>query len=145
MITLTDALAAAREKRQSEDNDRTLQTQLARGVLLALGERLASADLPRWHFIPNGEEIVVIYHQPGDGTKQRVGAWSFDAEYRLAFADEKTEWITKESWRRVIDKAVVIMAQVILDRETHGAPSESVEAVVVPLSDNPRFRPDNAG
>jgi len=141
MITLTDALVAAREKRQAENNDSILQWQLAQGVLQALGERLNSANLSRWYFVPSGEEIIVIYHQPGDGTKQRVGAWSVDSEYRLMFGDEKTEWVTKESWRRVIDKAVVIMAEIITACEAQNAP---FEPVVVPLIGNPRPQ-DNAG
>jgi hypothetical protein len=140
MITLTDALEAAREKRQSEHNDKILQWQLAQGVLQALGERLNAANLSRWYFIPSGEEIIVIY-QPGDGTKQRVGTWSVDSEYRLMFGEEKTEWVTKESWRRVIDKAVVAMAEIIAECEAQNAP---FEPVVVPLTGNPRPQ-DNAG
>jgi hypothetical protein len=141
MIRLTDALETAREKRQSEHNERVLQWQLSQGVLQALGERLSSANLPHWYFIPNGEEIVVIYQQPGEG-KLRVGSWTVDAESRLTFGDEKTEWITRESWRRVIDKGVVMTAQVILECETQNAP---FEPVVVPLIGNQRLKPDNAG
>jgi hypothetical protein len=143
MITLTGALTEARQKRQSKYNEFTLQWQLAQGVLQALGERLITADLPRWYFIPNGEEIVIIYHQPGTGSKERVGAWSVDEQFRLSLGDEKTEWITRESWRRVIDKAVVITAEVILDREAQNAPAEPV---VVALRENQRVqRPtDNA-
>jgi hypothetical protein len=143
MVTLTDALAEARQKRQSKYKELTLRWQMAQEVLRALGERLASADLPRWYFIPNGEEIVVVHHQPG-GTKERVGSWVVDEEYRLSFGDEKTEWISGESWKRVLDKAVMITAEAILDRELQPIP---IAPALVTRSDDQRLlrQPDNAG
>jgi hypothetical protein len=86
--------------------------------LRRLGESLSSARLPRWSFLPNGDEIVVVYNKDGAGSRQRIGAWIVDEEHRLAFGDARTEWITTESWSRVIDKAVMITAQVILDYDT---------------------------
>ena len=118
MISLTEALIAERQERQFDYKDRILRRQMAHEVLRGLGERLATADVPRWQFIPNGDEIVVLYHQPGHGTRERVGAWGVDDQFRLSFGEETTEWITSESWTRVIDKAVLLMANVILDRET---------------------------
>ena len=122
MISLTDALIAERQQRQFDYKDRILRRQMAHEVLRGLGERLATADVPRWQFIPNGDEIVVLYHQPGHGTRERVGAWGVDDQFRLSFGEETTEWITSESWTRVIDKAVLLMANVILDRETRVVP-----------------------
>ena len=122
MIGLTEALIAERQKRQFDYKDRTLRRQMAHEVLRGLGERLTAADLPRWQFVPNGEEIVVLYHQPGHGTRERVGAWVVDEHFRLSFGEETTEWITSESWARVLDKAVLLMANVILDRETKVVP-----------------------
>jgi hypothetical protein len=142
MVTLTDALAEARQRRQSKYKELTLRWQMAQEVLRALGARLASAELPRWYFILNGEEIVVVHHPPG-GTKERVGAWVVDEEYRLSFGDEKTEWITGESWKRVIDKAVLMTAEVILDRE---AQPIAFGPAIVARTDDQRLlgRPDNA-
>jgi hypothetical protein len=122
VITLMHALTVERQKRQLNSKDETLRRQMGQEVLRALGERLASAALPRWYFIPNGDEIVVVHHQNGTGTRERIGAWFVDEEYRLSFGAETTEWITGESWARVIDKAVVMTAQAILDRETQVIP-----------------------
>jgi hypothetical protein len=66
----------------------------------------------------------VIHTKNGAGQRQRVGSWVLDAENRLTFGPEKTEWITTESWARVIDKAVVLTAQVILDHESEDAPQD---------------------
>jgi hypothetical protein len=118
MVTLADALTTQRQKRELEYKELMFQWQLAQNVLQALGERLAATQLPRWYFIPNGEEIAVVHQPSSTATKERIGAWYVDEQYRLTFGEEKTEWITKESWRRVIDKAVVMTADVILDRET---------------------------
>ena len=144
MISLTDALFAERQKRQFEYKDRTLRRQMAHEVLRGLGERLAAADLARWQFIPNGEEIVALYHQPGHGTRERVGAWVVDDQFRLSFGEDTTEWITSESWSRVLDKAVLLMANVILDRETKVVPF--APAVLVRAGEQRVQRqPDQAG
>ena len=118
MLTLTDALTTERQKRELEYKEVMFQWQLAQTVLQALGERLAATQLARWHFIPDGDEIIVVHQQSNTGVKERVGAWYVDEQYRLTFGEEKTEWVTKESWRRVIDRAVAMTAVVILDRET---------------------------
>jgi hypothetical protein len=117
MIMLMDALSAERDKRRRNFKEEALKRQLGREVLRRLNECLGSAQLPRWYFIPNGDEIVVIHNRDGAGSRQRVGAWTIDEENRLAFGDERTEWITTESWARVIDKAVIMTAQVILDHD----------------------------
>ena len=124
MLTLADALTTQRQKRELEYKELMFQWQLAQKVLQALGERLAATQLPRWYFVPNGEEIVVVHQPSSTGAKERVGTWYVDEQYRLSFGEEKTEWITRESWRRVIDKAVVITADLILDRETQLIPHE---------------------
>jgi hypothetical protein len=128
MLTLADALTTQRQKRELEYKELTFQWQLAQKVLQALGERLAATQLARWYFILNGEEIIIAHQQSSTGIKERVGAWYVDEQYRLTFGEEKTEWITKESWRRVIDKAVVMTADVILDRETQLIPHEAAQA-----------------
>jgi len=117
MIMLTDALTTERQKRQQTWKEAALKRQMGQEVLRRLNECLTGAPLPQWYFIPNGDEIVVVHNRDGNGSRQRVGAWVIDEENRLAFGSERTEWITSESWARVIDKAVMITAQVILDHE----------------------------
>jgi hypothetical protein len=127
MIMLSDALTAERETRQRSYKEVTLRRQLSQEVLRQLAECLTSTAMPRWYFIPNGDEIVVV-HNKGAGARQRVGAWTIDDEHRLSFGAETTEWITPESWSRVIDKAVMITARMIVDAE-----SETVlEATMAP-------------
>jgi hypothetical protein len=124
MVMLIDALAAERDKRQQNSREEAVRHQMGREVLRRLGERLVAAPLPGWYFLPNGEEIVMIHNKTGAGIRQRVGAWRLDEENRLAFGPETTEWITTESWARVIDKAVVLTAQAILDFESADAPQD---------------------
>ena len=118
MLTLTEALTTERQKRELEYKEVMFQWLLAQKVLQALRERLAATQLARWHFIRDGEEIAVVHQPSNTGVKERVGAWYVDDQCRLTFGEEKTEWVTKESWKRVIDKAVAMTAVVILDRET---------------------------
>ena len=40
-----------------------------------------------------------------------------DPEMKLVFGTYTTEWITAESWSRVVDEAVQITAKVIVDAE----------------------------
>jgi hypothetical protein len=120
MVMLIDALTAEREKRQQSSQEQALKRQMGQEVMRQLGERLTAASLPGWYFLANGDEIVVIHNRDGANARQRIGSWILDEENRLAFGPEKTEWITGESWARVIDKAVVITAQVILDHEGVG-------------------------
>lgn len=115
---MADALTKQREKRETKYNEHMVRWQYAQKVLQGLAACLADTQLPRWSFTPNGEEIVVLYQQSSTGSKDRVGVWYVDDQYRLTFGEETTEWITQESWRRVIEEAVVITANVILDRET---------------------------
>lgn len=117
MVMLIDALVAERDKRQQWSKEEAVKRQMGREVLRRLGERLTAAPLQGWYFLQNGEEIAVFHNKNGAGTRQRVGSWILDEENRLAFGPEKTEWITTESWARVIDKAVVHTAQVIVEHE----------------------------
>lgn len=117
MMMLIDALIAEREKRQQFSHEQALKRQMGHEVMRALSERLTAARVPGWYFLANGEEIVVVRNRGGQNDRERVGSWVLDEENRLTFGTEKTEWITGESWARVIDKAVVITAQVILDHE----------------------------
>jgi hypothetical protein len=124
MVMLIEALTAERDKRQQSSREEAVRRQMGREVLRRLGERLTAAPLPGWYFLLNGEEITVIHIKNGAGPRQRVGAWVLDEENRLTFGSETTEWITTESWARVIDKAVVLTAQAILDHESADAPQD---------------------
>jgi hypothetical protein len=125
MLMLLDALTAERDKRRQSFREEALQRQLSREVLHRLGECLTAAQLPRWYFITNGDEVVVIHNKDGAGSRHRIGVWTVDEEYRLAFGSERTEWVTPESWARVIDRAVMITAQVILDHDVQVNPESS--------------------
>ncbi len=118
MVGLAEALVAEREKREREAKDVAAWREVGREVLGVLLQRLTADPLPSWFFILNGEEIVVAHTKNGAGARQRIGSWVVDPELRLVFDQEKTEWITTESWSRVVDEAVQITARVIVDTET---------------------------
>jgi len=117
MVMLVEALVAEREKRQRDSKDAAAKREVGREVLRVLVQRLTADPLPSWFFILNGDEIVVAHTRNGAGSRQRIGAWGVDQDLRLVFGEQMTEWITTESWARVIDEAVQITAQVIVDAE----------------------------
>ena len=133
MVTLTEALAAERAKRQQHET----REQIGRAVLEALAGRLNAEPLPGWLFILNGQEICVFRIQ--SGTREQVGTWTVDKEMRLVTGDHMTEWITVESYPRVIDEALQITAMLIVDAETTNAakPNDQEGAEIVELP--PRF------
>ena len=116
MVTLIEALAAERAKRQQVDADNSTRLQIGRAVLEALADRLNAEPLAGWLFVLDGQVIRAfrIY----SGAREQVGTWTVDEELRLVTGDQMTEWITSESWARVIDEAVEITAQLIVDAET---------------------------
>ena len=64
------------------------------------------------------DEVIVLRIINGATARERVGSWVVDQEMKLVFGPHTTEWITAESWSRVVDEAVQITAQVIVDAET---------------------------
>jgi hypothetical protein len=138
MLTLLEALTAERDKRRQSFRQEALQRQLSRQVLHHLAERLAAARLPRWYFIPNGDEIVVVHNKDGTGSRHRIGAWTIDAEHCLVFGSERTEWITSESYVRVLDTAILITAQAILDHDVQVNPEALAAAVAPPQAQRPQ-------
>lgn len=116
-MTLGEALAAERDKRQRDSKEAATKREVGRAVLRALAQRLTGEPLPSWFFILNGDEIVVAHTKSGAGSRQRIGAWVVDQDLRLVFGETMTEWITTESCARVVDEAVQITAQVIVDTE----------------------------
>ncbi len=117
MVGLAEALVAEREKRQREAKDAAAWREVGREVLGVLLQRLTADPLPSWFFIQNGDEIVVAHTKNGAGSRQRIGAWVVDQDLRLVFGEQKTEWITTESWSRVVDEAIQITARLIVDAE----------------------------
>jgi hypothetical protein len=133
MVMLGEALAIEREKRQREAADAATRLEVGRAVLRALAQRLTAEPLPNWFFMMSGDEIVVAHTRNGASSRHRVGSWVVDRQMRLVFGDLMTEWITAESCSRVVDEAVQITAQVIVEAEARAgglidAPSEQSAA-----------------
>ena len=119
MVTLTEALAAERAKRQQHDSDGSTRQQIGRAVLEALADRLNAEPLPGWVFVLAGQEIHLLRIRAGG--REQVGTWAVDEEMRLVAGDQMTEWITAESYHRVIDEALQITAMLMVDAEAAGA------------------------
>ena len=117
MVMLGEALSVEREKRQREAADDATRLEVGRAVLRALAQRLTAEPLPTWFFMLSGDEIVVAHTRNGASSRHRVGSWTVDRQMRLIFGDQTTEWITAESCSRVVDEAVRITAQVIVEAE----------------------------
>ncbi len=112
MVSLTEALAAEREKLQQDSADKHARREAGREVLEALFERLAGKPILGWSFVLGNDEIVVSHTKVGS-----IGSWGVDPDLRLKFGDETTEWITIESVGRVLDEAVAITARRMVDTE----------------------------
>ncbi len=69
-----------------------------------------------WLFVLDGQEIRAF--RINGGAREQVGTWTVDEEIRLVTGNQMTEWITAESWARVIEEAVEITAQLMVDAET---------------------------
>ena len=112
MVSLTEALAAEREKLQQDSADKHARREAGKEVLEALFERLAGKPLLGWSFVLGNDEIVVSHTKVGS-----IGSWVVDPDLRLKFGDKTTEWITVESVGRVLDEAVAITARRMVDTE----------------------------
>lgn len=116
MVELLEALSAERLKRQRDASDLATRQEVARVVLGALAERLNESAVPGWLFLLGGDHIKIAYGPPG--SQREIGTWKLDEHMRLAMGEETTtEWITPESFSRVIDQAVRATATLIVDRE----------------------------
>ena len=137
MITLMEALAAERVKRQQHNSDSSTRRQIGRAVLEALADRLNAEPLPGWVFVLAGQEIHVLRIRAGG--REQVGTWAVNEEMRLVAGDQMTEWITAESYARVIEEALQITAMLMVDAEAavaakpnNGASAEGAEIVELP-------------
>ena len=117
MTTLAEALTSEREKRRREAEDAATRREVGRAVLQAVAHRLNAEPLTGWSFISRGDEIIVARASGAAGTRQHVATWIVDQEMRLVLDQEMTEWITLESYQRVVDEAVRITARFIIDEE----------------------------
>lgn len=117
-MTLAEALVAQREQKRRETEEAATRREVGRAVLQALAQRLNAEPLPAWFFISKGDEILVAHTRTGATSRQHVGSWVVTDDLRLVFDDESTEWITAESWARVVDEAVKITARFIVDTES---------------------------
>ena len=140
MITLMEALAAERAKRQQHNSDSSTRQQIGRAVLEALADRLNAEPLPGWVFVLARQEIHVLRIRAGG--REQVGTWAVNEEMRLVAGDQMTEWITAESYARVIEEALQITAMLMVDAEAavaakpnNGAAAEGAKIVELP----PRF------
>ena len=132
VVELLEALAAERVKRQREASEVLARQELRKVVLGALAERLNESPVPKWLFQVEGDQLKIYFR--GVGSQSEVGAWALDDQMRLTMRDATTEWITAESFARVIDQAVQATAKLIVDREIAEG-REGAEIVELP----PRF------
>ena len=132
MVELVEALAAERLKRQREVSEASTREEVGTVILGALAKRLNETPVPQWQFLLQGDHIKIIFGAPGSQTQ--AAAWTVDDQMRLVTRDETTEWVTPESFSRVIDQAVRITAKIIVDREGGADPGG---AEIVELA--PRF------
>ena len=117
MVMLKEALETERERRKRETEETATEREVGRAVLQALLQRLTADSVPNWHFMLSDDEVSVLRIKNGATGRERVGSWVVDQDLKLVFGPHTTEWITAESWSRVVDEAVQITAQVIVDAE----------------------------
>ena len=132
MVELLEALAIERAKRERENSEASTRQELQKVVLGALAERLNESHVPQWLFQVEGNQLKIFFGSLG--SQSEVAAWSLDGQTRLVLGDNTTEWITAESFARVMDQAVRMTAKIIVDAET-GADRDSAGIVELP----PRF------
>ena len=115
MLTLTAALAAERSKRQNLETDDLAKQQVARAVLGVLAEKLHATPVAGWTFILEDQAIRIV--RTAEGSQHEFGNWGMDDKMQLVCGDATTEWITSESYARVINQAVALTARLIVDFE----------------------------
>ena len=132
MVSLMEALAAERAKRQQDAANASTREEIGRAVLGALAQKLNVEPIPGWVFVL--EDQIIRMFRSQHGTRQQVATWTLDQQMRLQSGEHLTEWVTSESYQRVIDQAVKLTAKVIVDAET-GDDRKSAGIVELP----PRF------
>ena len=134
MVVLMEAIARERAKRQQEASEASSKQEVGRVVLGALIEKLNATPVRNWSFMLEGDGITVSHTV--DTSRRLLGRWTVDDKLRLVLGDVATEWITSESYGRVIDEAVRATAKLIVDVEMGVAVDRAQGAEIVEL---PRF------
>lgn len=134
MVVLMEAIARERAKRQQEASEASSKQEVGRVVLGALIEKLNATPVRNWSFKLEGDAITVSHTV--DTSRRLLGRWTVDDKLRLVLGDVATEWITSESYGRVIDEAVRATAKLIVDVEMGVAMDRTQGAEIVDL---PRF------
>jgi hypothetical protein len=76
MVTLSDALAAEREKRRNLEEDGLARKQVARAVLSSLADKLNATSVSGWAFALEDQAIRMFHTVDGPGTKLAPGPWT---------------------------------------------------------------------
>ena len=103
MVALSEALGIERAKRERETSEAHTKQELRKVVLGALAERLSESRVPNWLFQAEGDQLKIYFGAVG--SQSEVGSWTLDDHTRLVLRNDMTEWITAESFARVIDQA----------------------------------------
>jgi hypothetical protein len=123
MVTLMEALTAERAKRNQNAADRSTRQQIGLAVLEALAHKLNAEPIPGWAFVLEGQQIRIA--RITQGARVQVATWTVDDNMRLMSGEQMTEWISAESYGRVIDEAIEITAKLIVEAETTGVAKSS--------------------
>ena len=129
MVTLSDALAAEREKRRNLEEDGLARKQVARAVLSSLADKLNATPVSGWAFALE-DQAIRMFHTV-DGARRKVGTWTMDDQLQLVCGETTTEWITSESYERVIGEALAVTAKLIVDAEMGEAPKRANDSAEV--------------
>jgi hypothetical protein len=129
MVTLSDALAAEREKQRNLEEDGLARKQVARAVLSSLADKLNATPVSGWAFALE-DQAIHMFHTV-DGARREVGTWTMDDQLQLVCGETTTEWITSESYERVIGEALAVTAKLIVDAEMGEAPKRTNDSAEV--------------
>jgi hypothetical protein len=129
MVTLSEALAAEREKRRNLEADGLARKEVARAVLSSLADKLNAAPVLGWTFVLE-DQAIRIFHTV-EGTRREAGTWTMDDQLQLLCGQTTTEWVTSESYVRVIDEAVAVTAKLIVDAEMGAMPEPGTEGAEI--------------
>ena len=113
MVTLIEALELERAKQRRAAQDGSTRAEVSHVILRALAESLSGTPDLSWQFQLRDDGIDIV----SPGQSEVVGRWTLDDEFRLQLGETVTEWITSESYHRVIEQAVRLTACLILDAE----------------------------
>ena len=81
----------------------------------ALAHELNAEPIQGWVFIL--EDQIIRMFRSLRGGRQQVATWTLDQHMRLQSGEHLTEWVTSESYTRVIDQAVKFTAKIIVEAE----------------------------